>query len=295
MTAQSKTKALLIVMLGVLGASTSSLWVRYSDAPSLTLAFYRMAFAAVLLLFPVLFRHRKALFSIKPKTLLSCILSGIFVSFHFWFYFMAVHETTLSAATLLANMEVFFVGGIMFFGFGEKMSKGSILGAGLTFLGSLVLCVGDGLLGGSVIGDLFAFAAGFAVALYTVIGRRVRAKDDGLPTNLYTFLVYASAAATLGMLCLVTKTPVLGYENAPKNMLLGLCLTVFCTLLGHSIFSWGLKYIKAAVISTMKLAEPVFAGVCGIILFTELPTLPTIIGGVIIIAGVWLCTKYAKE
>ncbi len=290
----NKTKAFVIVLLGVFGASTSSLWVRFSDAPSLTLAFYRMAFAAIILLIPVLCRHIPDLKKLSRRTFFSCILSGVFVSFHFWFYFLAVHETTLSAATLLANMEVFFVGGIMFCGFGEKLSKGSVIGAGLTFLGSLILCVGDGLSGGSIIGDLLAFAAGFAVALYTVIGRRVRQNAD-VPTNLYTFLVYASAAVTLGMLCLVTKTPVLGYEHTGFNLLMGLCLTVFCTLLGHSIFSWGLKYIKAAVISTMKLIEPVFAGVCGVILFTEFPSLPTCIGGVIIIAGVWLCTGYAKD
>ncbi len=291
---KGKTKAFVIVLLGVLGASTSSLWVRYSDAPSLTLAFYRMAFAAVILLFPVVFRHLPDIKRLKRKTVLMSMLSGVFVSFHFWFYFLAVHQTTLSAATLLANLEVFFVGGIMYFLFRERMSKGSMLGAGLTFLGSLILCIGDGLSGGNVIGDLLAFAAGLAVAFYTVIGRRIREKEE-VPTNLYTFLVYATAAATLGILCLVTKTPVFGYARTGFNMAMGLGLTVFCTLLGHSIFSWGLRYIKAAVISTMKLAEPVFASVCGMILFTEIPTLPTVMGGIVILIGVWLCTKYAKE
>lgn len=287
--------AVPIVMLGVLGASTSSLWVRFSDAPSLTLAFYRMAFAAILLCLPVVFKHRKELTSLAPKTLLSCILSGVFVSFHFWFYFLAVHQTTLSAATLLANLEVFFVGFIMFFAFGEKLTKLSICGIALTLLGSIILCVGDGLFGGSILGDLFAFAAGFAVAVYTVIGRRVREGKAQLSTTTYTFLVYLSAAATLGILCLCTKTPIIGYPNTPKNMLLGLCLTVFCTILGHSIFSWGLKYLKAALISTMKLAEPVFATVCGILLFAEMPGILTILGGLIIIIGVWLTTAVPAD
>ena len=282
--------AVPIVMLGVLGASTSSLWVRFSDAPSLTLAFYRMAFAAILLCVPVLLKFRKELFSIGKKTLFSCILSGVFVSFHFWLYFLSVHKTTLSAATLLANLEVFFVGFFMFFAFGEKLSRNNIFGIVLTLLGSAVLCVGDGLFGGSLIGDLFAFGAGLAVAVYTVIGRRVREGEAKLSTTTYTFLVYLSAAVTLGILCIFTKTPIIGYANTGMNMLMGLGLTVFCTILGHSIFSWGLKYLKAALISTMKLAEPVFATVCGILLFAEMPQFMTVLGGFIIILGVWLTT-----
>lgn len=284
----TKGKAAAIVLLGVVGVSSSSLWVRASTAPSLTLAFYRMAFAALLLLIPVLTSRRAELRSLDRKTLLSCVLSGIFVAFHFWFYFMSVHQTTLSAATLLANLEVFFVGAIMFFGFHETLAKQAIFGTLLTFCGSVVLCIGDGVNGGSLYGDLLALSAGFFMALYTVIGRRMRGGEHALSATTYTFLVYGTAAIVLLALCLVTRTPIFGYEGTLSNLGCGLGLAVCCTLLGHSVFSWGLKYLKAAVISTMKLAEPVFATICGILLFTEIPGTLTILGGIIILLGVWL-------
>ena len=81
-----------------------------------------------------------------------------------------------------------------------------------------------------------------------------------------------------------------------KNVLIGLGLTVFCTLLGHSIFSWGLKYEKAAFVSTAKLLEPIFASIFGLILFSEIPPKTSILGGIMIIIGiVVMCREEAKQ
>ena len=51
----------LIILLGVVGVSMSSLLVRWSQAPSLTLVVYRMGFASVLLIPWVLLRQREEL------------------------------------------------------------------------------------------------------------------------------------------------------------------------------------------------------------------------------------------
>lgn len=48
-------------------------------------------------------------------------------------------------------------------------------------------------------------------------------------------------------------------------------MAVCCTLLGHNVFSWGLKYLPPAFIATVKLMEPVFASVWGLLLFGERP------------------------
>ena len=72
-------------------------------------------------------------------------------------------------------------------------------------------------------------------------------------------------------------------------------LAVLCTLLGHSIFSWGLKYEKASFVSVVKLLEPVFASVMGIILFLEIPPLSSSAGGIVIIGGIVLCILGGHE
>ena len=72
-------------------------------------------------------------------------------------------------------------------------------------------------------------------------------------------------------------------------------MAVFCTLLGHSVFSWGLKYLPASFVSTAKLLEPVFASVWGLLLFRERPTLPVLAGGAVVILGIVLYCRWNGE
>ena len=76
------------------------------------------------------------------------------------------------------------------------------------------------------------------------------------------------------------------------NYLWGFLLCIFCTLMGHSIFNWGLKYLPASLISNMKLGEPVFASILALILFGQVPGILQIIGGILIIVGIYTYLKY---
>ena len=84
----------------------------------------------------------------------------------------------------------------------------------------------------------------------------------------------------------------MGYE--PINLLTTLGMAVFCTLMGHSVYSWGLKYLPASFIATAKLVEPVFAGVWGLLLFQERPGILVIIGGAVVLLGIALYSKVTK-
>ena len=86
-------------------------------------------------------------------------------------------------------------------------------------------------------------------------------------------------------LFVLTRTGI-GVLSSRYRLAAGLGLAVFCTLLGHSVFSWGLKYEKASYISTVKFLEPVFASVWGILFLREVPSLATVLGGAVILGGV---------
>ena len=113
-----------------------------------------------------------------------------------------------------------------------------------------------------------------------------------MTTTTYTFLVYAAAAVTVFAILLCTGPPIGGSE--PINLLTALGMAVFCTLMGHSVFSRGLKYESAAFISTAKLMEPVFASILGVFLFREIPKGTVILGGCVVIFGIFLYTRYAE-
>lgn len=279
-------RARLIVLLGVLGVSFSSIFVKYTTAPAVVIAFYRMFFAAVLLLPAALKNCRGELRALDRRTVLMCCLSGVFLACHFSFYFQSIAYTSIASSTVLVDTEVFFVALVSVLILRERIPAVGIVSIALTFAGSVVLAFSDRSAGGSAVrGDLLALCGAFFVALYTLIGRTERRK---MSTTLYTSLVYGTSALALAVYCACARLPVIGYE--PKNYALGLGLAVCCTLLGHSVFSWGLKYLPATFISTVKLGEPVFATVLSIFLFGQIPALQQVVGGVIILAGLYLYT-----
>lgn len=78
-------------------------------------------------------------------------------------------------------------------------------------------------------------------------------------------------------------------------IIVGLLLCVFSTLLGHSIFNWAIKYYSPSFIAAIKLCQPAIAAVFAFILFSEIPSLPVIIGSIITIAGVVIYSKTESE
>lgn len=274
----------LVILLGVIGASLSAIFVRFSDCPSTVLVFYRMFFAVVLLL-PGLVRSGISEYKkLAKKDLLLCVLSGVFLGMHFSFYFESLKYTSIASSVVLVDTEVFFVaiGGILLLH--EKLSRTGWICIIVTFIGSVIVALGD-MSGGAVKGDIFALCGAVCVAGYTLIGRRMR---RSMTTTAYTWIVYLVAGIVVFVASTLSGNQVLHISTT--SLLAALGLTVCCTLLGHSIFSWGLKYEKAAFISTAKLLEPVFASIIGFFIFKEMPSVTSIVGGVLIIVGiVFLC------
>ena len=99
---------LSILLLGVLCGSLSAVFVRWSTAPSLVLALYRMAFSVVLVA-PAAWRRRKELAALSGRTQLLCLASGGALGLHFATFFQAVKTTSIASAAVLVDMEVLFV------------------------------------------------------------------------------------------------------------------------------------------------------------------------------------------
>ncbi len=281
----------LIILLGVLGVSVSAPLIRYSTAPSMVLVLYRVIMAALLLSPVILWKNRTELELLGRKDLFLCLVSGLFLGLHFSCYFEALRFTSIASAVALVDTEVFFVAFMLIFLFREKLSGYAWAGIITTFAGSVIIALSDAGSGSNVLlGDIIALAGAFCMAVYTMIGRTCRQR---ITTNTYTFLVYLSAGITVLVILLCSGQPLFGYE--PVNWLTALGMALFCTLLGHSVFSWGLKYESAAFISTAKLLEPVFASVLGVLLFREIPPLPVVAGGCFVILGLFIYTWFSEK
>ena len=280
----------LIVLIGVVGISASAVLVRWSTAPSMVLVLYRMTLAVAMLAVPVLLKGREELKSMTKREWLLTMAAGCCLGLHFSSFFESLRHTSIAAAVILSDAEVLFVALGSIVVFHKKLSRRCWVAVLLSLIGAVMVALADGGGESGLLGNALALTSTFLLALYTMIGASVRSR---ISNTTYTFVAYGCAAMTVLVLSLIGGTPLGGY--GVNNWLTALGMAVLCTLMGHSVFTWGLKYLPPAYISTVKLLDPVFSALWGLLLFREIPTLPVILGGVIVIAGVFLYGRATEE
>ena len=272
-----------IVILGVIAVSFSSIFVLMSSASGFVMAFYRMAFSAIAMIPIALIKDFGVIKKMTGKEWLLSVLSGVFLGAHFALYFTSLSYTSVTACTCLIDMEAVFVPVIMSVFFRARQGFKRWIAIAVALGGALVLTFSrSGAEGFGMLGNILALLAGLSVSVYTVLGNICR-RD--ISTAVYTAIVYTSASVTALIACLCTGESI--FDVTGGDILAGLALAGVCTLLGHSVFSWGLKYESPVFISTVKLLEPVFATALAVIIIKgeRLPGLQTFIGAALVIAG----------
>ena len=282
-----------MIVIGVIGISLSSIFVKLSTAPSAVTAAWRLVWTVLLMTPVVLGREgvRRELCSCDGKTLLLSCLSGLFLAIHFAVWFESLRHTSVASSTTIVCTEVIWVSlGYCLFLKG-KISLKAGAAIAVTLVGSVMIALADsGADRGNLYGDLLALAAAVAVAVYTLIGRVVRSSAS---TTVYTYLVYSVCAGVLLLLCLVRGHGF--WVPGSGAVLVGLLLAIFSTILGHSIFSWCLKYFSPSFVSASKLCEPVVAAVLAGFLFGEVPGLGQLLGGGLILGGVCAYSRIERR
>ena len=284
---------MIVVCVGIVGISLSAIFVRYSVAPSAVLAAWRLLWSVILMTPLVLGSAavRQELKTADKKSALLSALSGLFLAAHFILWFDALKKTSVASAATLVCTEVIWVSlGFCLFLKG-KISKKAALAIGVTLFGSVLIALADSGAGeGHLEGDILAVLAAVCSAVYMLFGRSAQKK---LTTTVYTYLVYGSCALVLLILCGIQGTGLL--ISGANPVIVGFLLALFSTILGHTIFSWALKFYSPSFVSACKLLEPVGAGILAVFLFGEIPAPLALLGAVLILAGVRYYAKIEQK
>lgn len=281
-----------MIVVGIIGISLSAIFVRFSAAPSAVTAAFRLLWTVLLLTPAALVKkeNRKELFTMSHRNFLLSAVSGFFLALHFWSWFESLLHTSVASSTTIVCTEVIWVSlGFCIFMKG-RLSKKAGLSIAVTLLGSIMIALSDSKTEGThLLGDILSLLAAVFVAVYVLIGKSVR---KSVSTTSYTYVCYSSCAFLLVILSLFQGQHLFSF--GPSAVIVGLLLAVFSTLLGHSIFTWCLKYFSPSFVSASKLCEPVAASIMAAILFGEMPAVFQIVGGVLIIGGVLFYSKIEK-
>lgn len=279
----------LLVLLGVLSVSFAAILVTLSSATPLHNAFYRMLFSALLLV-PFVWKIKSQFSSVPLKNYLLMAISGIALGLHFFTWFTSLDHTSIANSMVLICMSPIFTvsGGALIFG--TKFEKKELIMTLTAIIGGVIMALHTGeFILGEMFGNAMALLGAFLIAVYLLIGNYVRRT---VSTTLYTFMVYFFASLSLFFFTLLDRTPL--FDQTPKDWGIFFLLALFPTLMGHSLFSYALKYVKAAFISTAVLFEPVLTILLAMLIFQVYPDLIQLIGGSIILTALILYTTSSK-
>ncbi|MGB3632825.1 MAG: DMT family transporter [Rubrobacteraceae bacterium] len=273
--------ALPAVAVGVLAVSAAAIFIRLADAPAIAVSFWRCALGVAVLLPLAVARGEQVP---RGRTLWIGLASGVALGAHFAFWISSLDYTSVSASVVLVTTQPVFVAIFAYLLFGERTSPISFVGILVAISGTAVIAQDGSVGSAALLGNALALIGAVMVAVYFLIGRSQR--SGGVGVLPYVILVYSSASVTLLIVALVSSTPLWGYSGETWFWLW--CLTLGPQIMGHTVFNWALRYVEASILAGTILAEPVIASFLAWIVLSEKPGIATVVGGAIILSGLYL-------
>ena len=278
----------LLVFLAVVGVSVSGPMVKWSlscGASPVMIAFGRMLLSALLLLIPAIRSGELAqVFRAPKKQLGLACAAGLLLALHYTAWMTSLSFASTFVSTALVCTQPLFVAALSGILLHEPIKREAIPGAIVAIIGAALIALlsmtGEH---GSLLGDVLALVGAMFIAGHWLCGRAAR---KNLPAIGYMTFVYLVTA-----LCLLCISPFTGGLQVTPSSLGGIVvLAVVCTLGGHALMTYLLGFVSADVVSFALLGEPIGAALWALVLFREPVTLPLLIGGMTVIAGLALYT-----
>ena len=282
-----------LVALGfaIAALSTSAILVRWSDAPSVIIALYRVTFTVLLLAPFVLTRYRADLGTLDLRDGAVAALTGVALAVHFVAFFESLNWTSVAASvTLVQSQPLFVVLGAALV-LHERVGRRTVTGIAIALTGMVVMSVSDlasgsAFAGTALYGNALAVLGAVMAACYVLVGRSLRQRVALLP---YVLVVYTACAVVLLVTAVGTGEPLVGYP--PREWLLFLAMAVGPGVFGHTVVNWALAHVESSVVSVSLLGEPLGATFLALVLLAEVPGLTTVIGGAIVLTGIYVTSR----
>lgn len=270
----------LLMLIGIVAISFSSIFIKWSDAPASVQGMYRLFFTSLLML-PFARPYSGAAFALRRKDWLMLGISGVMLALHFLLWMGSLKYTSVASSTMIMALEPVFIMLGAYILYKERSTSAAILGLGIAIIGVVFIGWGDiGLSADNLKGDLLSIGGTVAVAGHLLIGQKLVAR---MPSYLYSLIVFISAAAVFCVYNLLSGIPFFDYP--PREWGIFVLLAVVPTVFGHILFNWLLQYASATTISMNILGEPVGASILAFLLLGEQLTGLQWSGGVLVMSG----------
>ena len=239
--------------------------------------FYRSLGAAAIILVYFLVTRRPVLDLVRSAGM-NGLVGGLGLAVAFTGYVWGVMHSTVANALFLISASPLVAAFLGWMVLRERVAR-SMWFAMFGVIVGVTIMIGEGLTEGDLLGDLAALASAVGFAGFSVAIRRGRDTDMS-PTILI------GAAITTAFSAVMAAAG--GTGLAAPMMDVGLAAAYGVLVIGAGIFmlTIGARNVPAAELLVLSLTEVVFASIWVWLAFGEVPSVLTLVGGLIILGSI---------
>lgn len=275
----------LIIANIIWGAAFPIYKLTLVQVPPFTFLFLRF-FLGALIILPFTYKNLK----IKSKdipTLIFLSIAGITLTISFLNFGLSYSSSINAPIIMSASPLILIIGSFLYLK--EKLRKKVVAGTLISFLGVLVIVLmpvfGKGL-DGTVNGNLFLVFAGIFSVVHALLLKKILPNYNALTIIFWSFLI-----GSLPVIPFVSnefsQTHWINYIHT--ETVLGIIFAVLlATAFAHSIFAYGIKYIKASEVGIFSYIDPVATILVAVPLLNEVITPTYVIAALLVFGGIFI-------
>ena len=210
---------------------------------------------------------------------------GLIAGLHMLTFIAALSFTSVAHTLTLTYTAPLFVAALSRLALRETLPRRSLLGIAVGLIGIAVLAGFEPRLTRRMLtGDLLAVAAAVAFALYSLLGRRERARIPLLPYASWVYLTAGLATAPLAL-------GLLGRPVSTGALAAVFALALFPSALGHTLYNAALRRLHPSIPNLIATQEVTGGILLAWLLLHETPTWNALAGAGITLLGVGLVLR----
>lgn len=293
---QTSLRAIGYIIFGAAMVSFTSVLVELSNVGPTVSAFYRMFFGGLILLAIAVIKKDRLWFGLKNLAI--PFVCAFLFSMDLFFWHRSINFVGPGLATILGNMQVFFVALLAVIFLKEKLGWRLLVAIPVAVVGLfMIVRTGWGQEGGRVqMGVLYGLLTALSYALYILVLRKSQSSGYKLRFSLIPNMMWISlmSAVILGITVVVEPEAHFAIPDLQTwAALIG--LGVMGQVLGWVFISKGLPSVNASVAGLALLLQPALAFGWDILFFARPTTVLEYVGAAIVLAAIYLGATKSKK
>lgn len=282
-------RAIGYIIFGAAMVSFTSVLVELTNVGPTVSAFYRMFFGGLILLGITVAKRDRLWFGIKSLGI--PFVCALLFSMDLFFWHRSINFVGPGLATILGNMQVFFVAVLAVLFLKEKLGWRLLVAIPFAVVGLfMIVQTGWGQEGGRVeMGVLYGLLTALSYALYILTLRKSQSAGYKLRYSLIANMMWISlmSAAILATTVFVEPGAHFGIPDSQTLWAL-IGLGIAGQVLGWVFISKGLPHVNASVAGLALLLQPALAFMWDILFFNRPTTMLEYVGAAIVLGAIYL-------